>query len=306
MRTSGRRCAGLLAAAVAAAVTAGCGSDDNAGSTASSSGAGTTVAAASDQSVAALVPPAVKSRGALRVAADATYAPLEFIDDDGRTVVGADADLIKALADEMGLKADLRNVTFDSIIPGLVAKKYDLGASFDDTKEREQAVDFLVFTSTSSSFYTKAQGGKSVGDIADLCGVSVAVLTASVQADAASDQSATCTKDGKPAVKVLKFQTQTQANLAVSSGRAALGFTGTAVATYQAKTTDGQFKVVGDAQGVRPHGFAIPKASGLDKPLLAALKAIMQNGSYTSILQKWGIERMAIQESEAKINGAID
>jgi polar amino acid transport system substrate-binding protein len=279
------------------AVIAGCG-DDTAGSTAAK--------AAGDQSVAALVPAAVKSRGTLRVAADATYAPLEFIDTDGRTVVGADADLIKALADVMGLEADLRNVTFDSIIPGLVAKKYDLGASFDDTKEREQAVDFLVFTNTSSSFYTKTEGGKPVNDISDLCGLSVAVLSASGQADAAGEQGAACVKDGRPAVKVLKFQTQTQANLAVSSGRAALGFTGTAVATYQAKTTNGQFQVVGEAQGVRPHGFAIPKASGLDKPLLAALKVLMKDGTYASILRKWGIERMAIQESEAKINGAID
>jgi len=46
-----------------------------------------------------------------------------------------DADLATAIAQVMGLKADVQNITFDSIIPGLAANKYDLGmSSFTDTK----------------------------------------------------------------------------------------------------------------------------------------------------------------------------
>ena len=57
-----------------------------------------------------------------------------------------DADLAKALGQVMGLKADVQNVTFDSIIPGLAAGKYDLGmSSFTDTKEREATVDFVTY-----------------------------------------------------------------------------------------------------------------------------------------------------------------
>ena len=44
----------------------------------------------------------------------------------------------------MGLKANLVNVKFDNIIPGLQDGKYDVGlSSFTDTKEREKVVDFV-------------------------------------------------------------------------------------------------------------------------------------------------------------------
>ena len=56
---------------------------------------------------------------------------------DGHTVVGMDADLAKALGQVLGLKVNVVNATFDTIIPGLASGKYDLGmSSFTDTKER--------------------------------------------------------------------------------------------------------------------------------------------------------------------------
>src|SRR4051812_28146367 len=109
----------------AVTVAAGCGSSNNDNS---SSGGGGTLTAASfsvqqDPTIAGQVPAAVKSAGELSVAADATYAPDEFIASDGKTVIGMDADLAKAIADLMGLKATVTNQPFDSIIPGLSAGK---------------------------------------------------------------------------------------------------------------------------------------------------------------------------------------
>src|SRR6266581_2735222 len=105
------------------------------------------------------------------VAADATYAPNEFIAADGHTVIGMDADLAKALAQAMGLTADVKNVTFDSIIPGLAANKYDLGmSSFTVTKVREKTVDFVSYAIAGTSFFVKASGGPNVLSLADLCG----------------------------------------------------------------------------------------------------------------------------------------
>ena len=41
--------------------------------------------------------------------------------------------------------------------------------------------------------------------------------------------------------------------------------------------------------GNAPYGIAIPKNSGLAKPMLAALKALMANGQYKAILTQWGV-----------------
>ena len=64
-------------------------------------------------------PAAIKSKGTIAIAMDATYPPDEFIASDGSTIVGMDADLATAISQVMGLKPKLVNVTFDDIIPGL-------------------------------------------------------------------------------------------------------------------------------------------------------------------------------------------
>ena len=92
------------------------------------------------------------------MAADATYAPDEFIASDGKTVIGMDADMAKAIAQLMGLKANVQNIPFDSIIPGLAAGKYNLGmSSFTDTKEREKTVDFVTYATAGTSFFVAGE-----------------------------------------------------------------------------------------------------------------------------------------------------
>jgi polar amino acid transport system substrate-binding protein len=251
------------------------------------------------------VPAAIKSKGSITVAADASYAPNEFFAPDGHTIIGMDADLAHALAGVMGLKAKVVNVTFASIIPGLAATRYDMGASsFTDTKAREQTVNFVDYFKAGESFYAKAQGGTSISGIADLCGKTVAVEKGTTEQDDAQTQSAKCTKQGKPAVKVLVFQDQNGANLAVSSSRAQLGFADSPVTDYQIKQSGGQFKSVGAAFATAPYGLAFPKTSSLDKAVLSALKVLMQKGTYKAILTKWGVQSGAISPAEVKLNGA--
>jgi polar amino acid transport system substrate-binding protein len=293
-----------LLTVICAAAVIGCGSSSSSSSSSASSASSSSAAPASNSAIAGLVPAAVKNKGTLTVAADASYAPNEFIGPDGKTVIGMDADLIKAIGGLMGVKVSIVNATFDSIIPGLAAKKYDIGvSSFTDSKEREKTVDFVTYLTAGESFYTKAQGGTTINSIADLCGRTVAVEKGTTELTDAQTQSGKCKKAGKGAVTVLPFPDQNGANLAVSSGRAQLGFADSPVAEYQVKKSSGQFKLVGQSFANAPYGIAIPKGSGLDKPILAALQELMKNGQYKAILTHWGVEAGAI--SDPKINGAV-
>jgi len=285
---------------------AACGSSNKTSTPSSSSAPASTTStpAAADPAVEKLVPAALKSKGTLTVAADATYAPDEFIGPDGHTVIGMDADLSKALGAVMGLKVNVVNATFDSIIPGLAAGKYDLGASsFTDTKAREKTVDFVDYANVGESFYTKASGGTSISSISDICGKTVSVEKGTTEQSDAQTQGSKCKKAGKPGVTVLVFPDQNGANLAVSSGRAQLGFADTPVASYQVKQSGGQFKLVGAAYAPAPYGLAMPK-NGLDKAVLAALQVVVKNGTYASIFTKWGLQGIEIPASGLKINGA--
>ena len=301
----------LTLACVVALAACGSSSSSSTSSASSSTPASTsTTTAASagggaNAAVAKLVPAALKSKGTITVAADASYAPNEFIGSDGHTVVGMDADLSKALAQVMGLKANVVNATFDTIIPGLASGKYDMGASsFTDTKEREKTVDFVDYFIAGESFITKASGGATISSIADICGKSVAVEKGTTEETDAGTQSKKCTSSGKPAVKVLSFADQNAANLALSSGRADLGFLDSPIAEYQVKQSGGQFKLVGSSYANAPYGLALPKGSSAPA-VLAALKVLMQNGTYSSILSHWGLTSGAIPAAQVKINGAV-
>jgi len=274
-----------------------CGGSDKTASTATPSGA---QGPAAVPSVTALLPDAIKSKGTLIVAADATYAPNEFIGKDGKTVEGMDADLAKAIAGAADLKAEVKNATFDSIIPGLASHKYDLGmSSFTDTKEREQTVDFVTYFSAGTSFYVKAQGGPTVNTLADLCGKTVAVEKGTTQQTDAEAQSKKC---GASKVSVLTFPDQNGANLALSSGRAQVGMADSPVAAYLVKQSNGQFKLVGQPYGTAPYGIAMPKGDGMAPAIKAAVTHLIENGEYGKILAKWGIADGAIKAPV--INGA--
>jgi polar amino acid transport system substrate-binding protein len=293
--------AGVIVALCLVAM-AGCGSSNDNGSKTTSSTTGSAGASSggADAAVAGKVPAKYKNKGTLVVASDASYAPIEFIGDDGKTIQGMDADLAKALASKMGLKAQVRNATFDAIIPGLASGKYELGMSaFTDTKEREQTVDFVTYFSAGTSFYVKAQGGPTVNSLADLCGQTVAVEKGTTQQTDAEGQSKKC---GAKAVKVLTFPDQNGANLALSSGRAQVGMADSPVADYLVKQSNGQFKLTGQVYGTAPYGIALPKSSGLAAPIKAALEDLMKDGQYMSILKKWSIQSGAIQNPT--INGA--
>jgi polar amino acid transport system substrate-binding protein len=294
----GRRLAVVAVVALAVAV-AGCGSSNK--SSSGTSASTSTGAAAGGGKLASELP--AKYKSGLTVAADATYAPNEFIGTDGHTVEGMDADLAQAIASQLGTTAKVVNANFDSILPGLAAGKYNLGmSSFTDTKEREKTVDFVTYFSAGTSFYTKASGGATVNSLADLCGKTVAVEKGTTQQADSTAQSKKCTGAGKPAVKVLSYPDQNGANLALSSGRAAVGMADSPVAAYQVKKSGGQFKLTGQTYGTAPYGIAIPKGSGLDKPVLDAVKALMADGSYDRILKKWGIQAGAI--TKPQINAA--
>ena len=258
-----------------------------------------------DKAAAALVPAKIKSKGTLVIASDATYAPNEFIGPDGHTVIGMDADLANAIFPLLGLKVKVVNATFLSIIPGLTSGKFDVSfSSFTDNKLREKQVNFVDYFRAGTSFFEKASGGPKVTNLDSLCGLNVAVESTTTEEADANGQKAKCTKEGKKADNVLPYPNQTEANLALSSGRAQVSMADSPVAAYQVTQSHGNFKLVGQSYGVAPYGIAVPKQDGtLDKAILLALQDLIKSGKYQAILAKWHLQPGA--DTHPALNGAL-
>ncbi|MEU5047324.1 ABC transporter substrate-binding protein [Streptomyces griseorubiginosus] len=269
-------------------------------STSPSSGASAAAPIAKNAALAAKVPAALKASG-IKIASDVSYPPMDFFASDNKTVVGAEADLDKALGTVLGVKVTIVNVPFDSILPGLQSGKYQLGvSSFTDTAEREKVVDFVTYFDAGTSLLVPAGNPKALKPGGDsLCGRAVAVAKGSTQALVDLPARA---KTCKTPIKVSTFPDGTGVNLAVTSGRADAALADSPVAAYAAKQSGGKLEVAGDSYGNAPFGIAVPKNSELTGLLKSALEDLKASGGYQQVLAKWGLQSGALDKFE--INAA--
>jgi arginine/ornithine transport system substrate-binding protein len=123
---------------------------------------------------------AARDWSTIRIGVDATYKPFTFKTADGQ-LTGFDVDIANALCAEMKAKCTFVESSWEGIIPGLRANKFDaIISSMSITDERRKAVDFTAkYYSTPTS--TIAKVGTVDGSPASLKGKRVGVLKASVQ-----------------------------------------------------------------------------------------------------------------------------
>lgn len=250
-----------------------------------------------------LVPSAYKGV-TLEVATDATYPPDESM--HGTTMVGFDVDLMNAIATTLGVKIKENNVTFDNILAGIEGGRYVIGnSSFTDTVAREKVVYFTDYFQAGEGVYAAKAENVTFKGLASFCGLKVAVETGTTEQTDAQSEVKHCSSSKKETV--LTFPTQTDANLAVLSGQANVGFADSQIVDHIVATSSGKFKVVGSAIEVAPYGFATPKTTDgheLAMAIQAALKTLVANGTYAAILAKWGVSAGAIPASQMVIDGA--
>jgi polar amino acid transport system substrate-binding protein len=297
---------GLAAAVLLSVVLAGCGAGGNGSGAAPTSAAASAPAAPSvqkDAALAAMVPADVAADGKIVVGSDASYAPNEFVDADGTTIIGMDVDLGKAVGQKLGLDVEFQNSAFDGILPGIGAKKYEMGmSSFTDNSDREKEVDMVTYFSAGTKMATLAGNPDGLA-IDNLCGKTIAAQRGTVQVDDLTARSDTCTKAGKPAITISQFQAQTDVTLALTAKRAQAMLADSPVVDYAVTQTGGQLATVGDSYDTAPYGIALPKNDGTyAKAVQGAVQALITDGTYKAILDKWGVAGGAVPTSQ--INGA--
>lgn len=136
----------ILCAAMATTVLAGCGSSNTASTDAAAEettedveAEATTEEAAEEAADAAEV--TTVEPGVLTMGTNATFPPYEY--KDGDAVVGIDPDIAQALADKLGLKLEVVDMEFDSLIASVQSGKVDIVlAGMTVNEERKKNVDF--------------------------------------------------------------------------------------------------------------------------------------------------------------------
>ncbi len=94
----------------------------------------------------------IKADGKLVVGTEAQYAPYEFKDLDAN-FVGCDMFLAQKIAEALGVKLEIVDMSFDGIIPAVQTGQVDLGiAAFTNTPARAEVIDFSDLYETSMQY----------------------------------------------------------------------------------------------------------------------------------------------------------
>ncbi|WP_030164888.1 ABC transporter substrate-binding protein [Spirillospora albida] len=260
-------------------------------------------AANADAKLAAMVPDAVKSDGKIVIGTDASYPPNESVDPASQKIVGWDVELFTAVAAKLGLKVEFQNAGFDTIIPGVQSGKYEIGvSSFTDNKEREKVVDFVTYYSAGTTWAALKGNPKGVNPD-DACGKTIGVQQGTVQVDDLKARSKKCADAGKPEIKTVVRKQQTEVNNDLVAGKVDGMAADSPIVGDAVKKTGGKLEIIGQAYDTAPYGYALKKDSGQFKDaVLAALKALIADGTYKKILTDNGVESGAI--TDPVINGA--
>lgn len=222
----------------------------------------------------------------LKIATEGTYPPWSFKDAQGQ-LQGWDVDIANALCTKMKAKCEINAQDWDGIIPGLLAKKYDLiVASMAMTEQRRQRVDFSnKYKETVSRFIGKKGSPADVSPAA-LKGKTIGVQRGSIQAAYLSENY----KQSD-----LKFyDTPQAAELDLVAGRVdyILGNMVTYYVGFMKRPEAKDYEFVGPELkgGLLGDGNGIALRKG-DAELMAkvnaALAAIIADGTYDAITKKY-------------------
>ena len=295
MRT---RALAVAAVATTALALTACGSDSLSGDGATSAPATSASAPTVDEALAAKLPAKIKDAGTIVIGTDATYQPNEYLDADGKTVIGMDVELFDAVMAKFGVKTQWVPSAFDAIILGVQSGKYDVGvSSFTVNPERMEQATMVSYFTAGTQWVTQKGNPKAVNPD-DACGKTVGVQKGTVQADEdLPARNKACTDAGKPEIKVLVDADQAKVTASVQSGKADAMLVDLPPAIAAVDSTGGALELLGEQYDSEPYGYVLPKdATDFGGAIVEALEQLKADGTYDQILSKWKTEGGAITD----------
>lgn len=256
-----------------------------------------------DEAAAAQVPEAIKKDGKLTVAVSPFAPPLAVYATDNKTPVGNEVDIAVALAQTLGLEAEIVPTAWADWPLGVESGKYEAVLSnVTVTEERKLKFDFASYRDDKLGFYAKSDSGiTKVESAADVAGKRVIVGSGTNQESILLRWDEENKAKGLKPVEFQYYDDDSASNLALQSGRADLTFGPNATAAYKA-ATDQKTKLVGLVDGGWPLKASIAattkKGNGFAAVAQAGLNHLIEDGTYGKILDRWGLSSEAVAKSE--------
>lgn len=218
----------------------------------------------------------------LVVATDATWPPMEFINED-KELVGFDIDLMNAAAEAGGFEVEFKNTAWDGIFAGLGNKNYDaVISSVTITEDRKKSMDFSIPYINAGQVLIVRKDTSGVTTLADLKG------------KAAGAQIGTTGAMEIQKVDGVELKTYDELGLAIedlSNGRIAGVVADTPIAADYALQNDeysDTLKIVGEPFTNEYYGVAVRKGNTEVLEMINnGLKKVLDQGVDEELKDKW-------------------
>lgn len=264
----------VLALAMCLAALTACGSSNGAASSAKSGASTEASTAATSEGSKAYT---LAKDGVLTMATNAAFPPYEYY--EGDKIVGIDADIAAAIAQKLGLKLEIQDMEFDSIITAVQTGKVDMGlAGMTVTKDRLKNVDF-------SDSYAKGiqvvimKQGSSIKTLNNLKNKKIGV-----QLSTTGDQYAT---DDYGKNNVVEFNKGNDAVMALVQGKVDAVIIDNEPAKSYVKANKG-LTILDTKYVTEDYAACISKKnSGLTKAVNEALAELKKDGTLQKIVDKY-------------------
>ncbi len=259
-----------------------------------------------DAELAEMVPQDIRDKGTLKVGTDSSYAPAEYLDEDGATIIGFDVELFDAVAAKLDLTAEWESSQFGTIVEGVDTGKYDVGiSSFTINEERLEQANMVSYYNVGTQWFTAA-GNPADVDPDNACGKKVAVQQDTIQVEDIQARSDACEEAGDPKIDIQQFEGQDQATESIVSGNSDAGLADMPVAIYAVEQTDGQLEVLGEQYEAAPYGAVVSlDNTELAEAIAAGYQSIIDDGTYDEILSGWGLDEQGTL-TESEVNPSVE
>jgi polar amino acid transport system substrate-binding protein len=235
-----------------------------------------------------------------------SYPPLDMRDPATGALSGFDIELGQLLAKRLGTRFDIQETAFAQLVASVQTGRISVFFNgMNDTAPRRELISFVDYLRSGTQFVVRAADASAAGNEDELCGKKIAGSRGTnLPGQIAEWSKAHCEASGKPAVVFLGADNNLDARSQLKQGRADAMAQDSLTIPFAQIQEKGVYRTVGEPFDMTVMGIGVTKSDlALQTALAAALQAMIDNGQYAALLDKWNLPASSAL-SHVTINGA--
>lgn len=230
------------------------------------------------------------------------YPPMEYVDAKSGEITGFDIDIGREIAKRLGKKPVWKHTSFSQLQSSLQTHRGDLIISgMSDTAKREKTMDFVDYVTSGPVFFTLTKNAGDYASTTALCGKKVAASRSTNFAQSIHKWSQEhCESHNLASIKVSGTQDSSAGRLGMKQGRYDAVVQGIETIAYQMKLEPNVYQMLGKPISSDDiYGIGVSKKNPkLRNAVVKSLNAMIQDGTYAKLLDKWGLSTNGVKTAQ--------